>query len=165
MAVNKEMMDSDEYRAVCRRAIYSEEYLDYLDFEGYEEYADPNIICTQMASGRFVVLYEPGRYYHAQRPVSGAKFIPRCYGLLASDQILSSSGVAKVQRQPGLSLYGQGVLVGFVDTGDCVILLPMFFCTRKTCSNWLSVMVLCLAQVHFFNVIYAFLAGRLVRLR
>lgn len=123
MTEHREVMYSDEYLEACRKAIYSEEYLDYLDFEGYEGYEDiVNITCTQIASGRFVVLYEPGRTYVPQ-PLSGAKLIPRCYGLLASEEVLESSGVAKVQRQPGLSLYGQGVLVGFVDTGECVIIL------------------------------------------
>lgn len=122
----REMMYSEEYLAACREAIYSEDYLDYLDFEGYEDYDEENIVCAQMASGRFFVLYEPGKDYNTRRAISGAKFIPRCFGLLASEEVLESSGVAKVQRQPGLSLYGQGVMVGFVDTGDCVILLQNF---------------------------------------
>ena len=131
MADNREEMYSNEYLAACREAIYSEDYLDFLDFEGYEEYGGENVVCTQIASGRFVILYEPGKYYNAQRPVSGAKFIPRCYGLLASDEVLDSTGVAKVQRQPGLSLYGQGVLVGFVDTGECVNVLLYAFSTGR----------------------------------
>lgn len=39
---------------------------------------------------------------------------------MSSSQVLESAGILKVQRQPALSLYGSGVMVGFVDTGDGV---------------------------------------------
>ena len=56
-------------------------------------------------------------------PESGIKIIPHCYGLLSSDQVLESTGVYQARRQSGLNLFGQGVLVGFIDTGERVIIL------------------------------------------
>lgn len=42
--------------------------------------------------------------------------IPKCFGLLDTTA-LEESGILKLQVSPALSLYGQGVLIGFVDTG------------------------------------------------
>jgi subtilisin family serine protease len=42
--------------------------------------------------------------------------IPKCFGLLDTTA-LEVSGIYRLQTQPTLSLRGQGVLVGFVDTG------------------------------------------------
>lgn len=109
----------------CRRKIYSEDYLDYL-VEFY-----PNEItlknfesegCLIPASNRFAVYYEEGNSYDANS-LAGIKMIPRCYGLISSEEVLESAGILQVRRQSGLNLLGQGVLVGFVDTGERVIIL------------------------------------------
>lgn len=103
----------------CREQIYSEEYLDYLVEVLPDEIENDtrNLqYCYQLASYRFAVLYERGREYMIG-PESGIKIIPHCYGLLSSDQVLENTGVSQARRQSGLNLYGQGVLVGFVDTG------------------------------------------------
>ncbi len=42
--------------------------------------------------------------------------IPKCLGLLDTTA-LEESGIIQVQNQSALSLRGQGVLVGFIDTG------------------------------------------------
>lgn len=107
----------------CRAKIYSEDYLDYLveylpsqgEF-AREESTGTDASCYQVASPRFAVLYERGEAYELNE-LSGVKVIPRCFGLLSSDQILESSGIARVRRQQGLDLLGNGILVGFVDTG------------------------------------------------
>lgn len=107
----------------CRAEIYSEDYLDYL-VEYYpsqrngnaEEMTADGEACYQLASPRFAVLYERGDAYMLNE-LSGVKVIPRCFGLLSSDQVLESSGIARVRRQQGLDLLGNGILVGFVDTG------------------------------------------------
>jgi len=109
----------------CREQIYSEDYLDFLVEYAWDslvlENADEDY-CYKVASGRFAVLYEEGKEYTINS-LSGVKVIPHCYGLLSSEQVLESAGIAKVQRQTGLNLYGQGILVGFIDTGERVILL------------------------------------------
>jgi len=103
----------------CREKIYSEDYLDYLveyypiDLDNEE---NSQGYCFEFASHRFAVLYEEGSSYDDAH-VSSVYAIPHCYGLLSSEQVLDSSGVSMVRRQAGLSLLGQGVLVGFVDTG------------------------------------------------
>lgn len=47
---------------------------------------------------------------------SGYSVIPNLYGLLETSS-LEEMGVLRVQNTPFLSLFGQGVLLGFVDTG------------------------------------------------
>lgn len=42
--------------------------------------------------------------------------IPKCFGLLDTSA-LEASGILQLQNQPALSLHGQGILVGFIDTG------------------------------------------------
>jgi hypothetical protein len=39
------------------------------------------------------------------------------------ESALEASGILKIQNQPALSLKGQGVLIGFLDTGERVIIL------------------------------------------
>ena len=106
----------------CTERIYSEDYLDYL-IEYFE--LDSNLEkslgnweheCANIASNRFAVFYQQGNKYRSQ-DTGDVCVVPHCYGLLSSDQILESTGVARVQRQPGLDLYGQGILVGLIDTG------------------------------------------------
>lgn len=42
--------------------------------------------------------------------------IPKCYGLMVSDH-LEEIGVVEVRQNPNLTLRGQGILIGIVDTG------------------------------------------------
>lgn len=48
--------------------------------------------------------------------------IPKCYGLVNSTS-LEVSGILRLQRQPTLSLLGQGVFVAIIDTGERVIIM------------------------------------------
>ncbi|MCD7826148.1 MAG: S8 family peptidase [Clostridiaceae bacterium] len=104
---------------VCNHAIYSEDYLDYL-VEYYEENENEpdlqNVVCQQLVSPRYAVLYEPGQSYDTAS-VSNIKIIPRCYGLLSSDAMLETIGATRVQRNPNLNYYGNDILIGFIDTG------------------------------------------------
>lgn len=108
----------------CTDRIYSEEYTDYLleYFELDQTLQGEERECANIAANRYAVIYREGGKY-MPRGNRDVCVIPHCYGLLSSQQVLESTGVARVQRQPGLNLYGQGVLVGFVDTGERVILL------------------------------------------
>lgn len=103
----------------CRNKIYSEDYLDYLVEFYPNEVASRDFAnegCYIQASNRFAVYYEEGESYDANR-LAGIKMIPRCYGLISSEEVLESSGILQVRRQAGLNLLGQGVMIGFVDTG------------------------------------------------
>lgn len=109
----------------CRSKIYSEDYLDYVvEFFPNEITLENsgNDGCYIQASNRFAVYYEEGESYDANR-LAGIKMIPRCYGLISSEEVLESAGILQVRRQAGLNLLGQGVMIGFVDTGERVIIL------------------------------------------
>lgn len=73
--------------------------------------------CVQRISDSYQIYY-----YDRQRvePLSIAGYtysaIPKCFGLLDT-AALEESGILQLQTQSTLSLRGQGVLVGFVDTG------------------------------------------------
>ncbi len=101
----------------CTDAIYSEEYVDLVEYvsgpSSINEVYD--VSCSQIASDRFAVIYQEGGKYTSDE-LAGIKLLPRCYGLLSSEE-MTSSGVTRVRRQPGLDLYGTGVIIGFVDTG------------------------------------------------
>ncbi len=108
----------------CTEKIYSEDYTDYL-IEYFEADQSINIEdreCMNIVAQRYGVFFRAGGEYRPRKRGETCS-IPHCYGLLSSDQVLESTGVARVQRQPGLDLYGQGVMVGFVDTGERVIIL------------------------------------------
>ncbi len=103
----------------CTEKIYSEDYLDYLvEYFAMDESLQ-NLECINVVNKRYAVFYQSGSTYQPR----DIYVIPHCYGLLSSDQVLESTGVARVQRQPGQDLYGRGVLVGFVDTGERVTIL------------------------------------------
>lgn len=112
-------MTDQEWNAKCRKQIYSEEYQDYLvEYAGDETKIQRwySADCYQIASERFAVIYlrEDEVVSNHDR---GINVIPRCFGLLSSSELLEQIGVAQVQRQSTLSLYGQGIMIGFVDTG------------------------------------------------
>ena len=105
----------------CEQQIYSNEYQDYL----IEHTGDEALIkqwydtdCVQFASRRFAVIYQAATVEDAG---IRARFLqmPRCYGLLSSEQILNEIGVSAVRRLPALELFGNGVLIGFVDVYEC----------------------------------------------
>ncbi len=103
----------------CQEQIYSEEYQDYLvEYTGDDDLFERwyGIDCYQRASEQFSVVYRQGKEVQFDL-LSGLLMVPKCYGLLSSQQVLEEMGVAAVQRQPALGLYGTGVIMGFVDTG------------------------------------------------
>lgn len=109
----------------CTDQIYSEEYTDFLVQHVGNDALIPQWYfsdCFQIASNRFAVIYVNQRMANYDDPLN-AYITPHVYGLLDSDALLEEIGVAQVQRQPNLGLYGQGTMVGFIDTGECVIIL------------------------------------------
>lgn len=105
----------------CREAIYADNVLDYIvsmyggDIDLINERYDPLCI-TEVDAFRAVVYREEEKINSEAVFRFGYGAIPHVYGLMA-DEMLEASGVAKLRRQPYLDLYGQGVLVGIVDTG------------------------------------------------
>lgn len=101
----------------CEDAPYSEDYYDllvsYIDLSR-EPYIDG---CIQNIDKDFDVLYLPtGGLPKLDVANYTYSAIPKCYTLLDT-QALEASGILRVQNQPTLSLKGQGVLIGFIDTG------------------------------------------------
>ncbi|HBA98088.1 MAG TPA: hypothetical protein DCZ23_08265 [Lachnospiraceae bacterium] len=106
----------------CINRVYSEDYQDYIvEYTGLPDFLESQYgdDCFQLVSYRFAVAYHYGR--EVQSGInSGVYIVPHCYGLMSSEQVLESAGIAKVQRQPVLQLYGNGIMVGFIDTGSGV---------------------------------------------
>lgn len=101
----------------CKDAPYSEEYYDllvsYLSLEN--EYLPGG--CIQNIDKDFNVVYlqsaglpklDIDQYTYSA--------IPKCFTIL-DEEALQAGGIIRVQSQPNLALRGQGVLIGFVDTG------------------------------------------------
>ena len=101
----------------CKDAPYSEEYYDllvsYLRLEN--EYLPED--CIQNIDKDFNVVYlqsaglpklDIDQYTYSA--------IPKCFTTL-DEEALQAGGIIRVQSQPNLALRGQGVLIGFVDTG------------------------------------------------
>ena len=103
----------------CEEAVYSEEYEDYIiEYfgEGREVEEFYQTSCYQLLTNRLGIIYQRADEVDVEQQ-NQLLILPRCFGLLSSTQVLESAGVAQVQRVPGLSLYGQGVMLGIVDTG------------------------------------------------
>ena len=104
----------------CEKNIVSEDSVDFFaQFDGNIEnlIQKSNTECYQIIDNRFAVVYYPVSElnFYQQRETDFSS-IPKLYGLL-DVAAAESSGVGRVRRQNELGLLGQGVLVGFVDTG------------------------------------------------
>ena len=107
---------NDENR--CNEIIFSDEYEDFIvEFNGdismIEELYQPE--CIQLIGNRFASIYmeKRGTEYINRY---GYNSVPKCFGLLDLST-LEETGANKLRRQPYLDLYGQGILIGFIDTG------------------------------------------------
>lgn len=104
----------------CENQIYSEDYADYIletggNIEKIRRLFQPD--CIQIIDGNFVTIFENQR---TQGEISFQKHgygaVPKCFGLLDTSSI-ESTGALRVRRRQNFDLNGNGVLVGFVDTG------------------------------------------------
>ena len=104
----------------CREIIYEENVLSYI-IGNYisEEYLtdlyEPDCFIPFDAN-QAVVFRTVDSVESAEIERFGFSAIPNVYGLM-SIEALEASGVLRIRRQPFLDLFGQGVLIGFVDTG------------------------------------------------
>lgn len=73
--------------------------------------------CYQEVNNRYTVVYYRVRRDIDESRLGNGVYLPKIYGLMDSTAVLGSIGVEQVRRQPGLALYGQGVLIGIIDTG------------------------------------------------
>lgn len=104
----------------CEKNIVSEETVDFFArFDGNVEnlIRNTNTECFQIVENSLAVVYYPISDINAYRKrETDFGSIPKLYGLLDMGSA-ESSGVGRVRRQNELGLLGQGVLVGFIDTG------------------------------------------------
>lgn len=104
----------------CREAVYAEDVLSYIisNHRGDEyisNYYNPD--CYIIYDSIQAVVYKQVPKVSSEViGQHGFSAIPNVYGLM-SEQDLEASGVLRIRRQPYLDLYGQGILLGFVDTG------------------------------------------------
>ena len=103
----------------CENAAQSDDYFEFIgEYSGVVDYVKEefNTECITVIDQRFAIAYVPknGRtsIYGQNCPYNT---IPRCFGLMDT-QMLEDVGVAQVRRST-LELYGNGVLVGMIDTG------------------------------------------------
>lgn len=105
--------------AGCETVFYSEEYYDFLvEYGGggkglREEF---NTDCIFPITERIAAIYlrqGDGKKIPYRSPSFPA--IPKCFGLM-DQEALRESGISQVENSP-LELTGQGILIGFVDTG------------------------------------------------
>lgn len=103
----------------CKEMILSDDFLDLLS-DYPMELAESGLAgirhCYLELGGGYRILYVDRQQ---ALPLSLERYryayIPKCYGLL-SPNAYEDSGISAVQRPP-LSLSGEGILIGFVDTG------------------------------------------------
>lgn len=104
----------------CKEAVYAENVLDYL----ISNYRGAALVQQVYQPDCYLPLDEIQAIVYKQADTIGREeierygfnSIPNVYGLM-SEESLEESGVLRIRRQPYLDLYGQGVLIGFVDTG------------------------------------------------
>ncbi|MGN1206129.1 MAG: S8 family peptidase [Eubacterium sp.] len=104
----------------CTEAIYSEQVLDYIvsSYIREETLVDRyRPTCYNRISNAGTILYrEESRIDSQTINQFGYSAVPHVYGLMGYEA-LEATGVMQIRRQPYLDLYGQGVVIGFVDTG------------------------------------------------
>lgn len=104
----------------CNEAVWAEDVLEYFvgSYRGEEfirEFYNPD--CYINFDNMQGVIYQKVQEVSSEVIQKyGFSAIPNVYGLM-SEEALEASGVLRIRRQPYLDLYGQGVLIGFVDTG------------------------------------------------
>lgn len=110
----------------CEEAIYSNSVLDFIvrtparrADTPFAEVVSQNYgtNCFQMINSNFTVIYDEDTPINMEGYLKYEYLgLPACYGLM--DQAAAeATQVIRVRQQPYLNLYGQGLLIGFVDTG------------------------------------------------
>ena len=84
--------------------------------ESLERYPSAPVCVQHINSNLDIHYYERGSVPPLSIQTYTYTAIPKCFGLLDTTA-LEVSGILQLQNQPALSLRGQGVLVGFIDTG------------------------------------------------
>lgn len=105
---------------ICKERILSEDYRDFI-LNGtqttYLAEISTDNVCEQDAGFRYRCIYIPAIQ---AEPITLRKFpyasIPKCYAPTSLDT-LNQTGILPIQNYPTLQLKGNGVLIGFLDSG------------------------------------------------
>ena len=104
----------------CREFIVSEDVVDFfVQFNGDVEQLveETGADCFQIIDDRYaIVYYRLPDINIIQTYRTNFSTIPKLYGLVDAAAV-EASGVGRIRRQNELGLFGQGTLVGFIDTG------------------------------------------------
>lgn len=105
----------------CRNVAISNDYEDFI-IEYQTNLPSPPSglvpVCYITLSSRFAVFHQPRDPEYELKFVNlyGYNMIPDLFGLLDTTSV-EATGTLKVRRQPYLDVYGNGTIIGFVDTG------------------------------------------------
>ncbi len=101
----------------CEEAVYSNDYYDFIMEYTMPNFGAPISECMQKIDASYDIAYLP-REGSLSLNIQNYNYtsIPKCYTLM-DESALEASGILRIQNQPTLSLKGQGVLIGFLDTG------------------------------------------------
>ena len=105
----------------CREAIISDEYMDFvwkIDVRFAEQKDHPFGVCTQYVNRNFSVFYVDRNEVLGddQTIPIGDYAIPYCYTQMDTES-LEYTRILPIQNQPALQLRGNGVILGFLDSG------------------------------------------------
>lgn len=104
----------------CRTAILSEDYRDYMFTDSWSQLLhvlDPEKWCMIKAGERYHNVYIEKQEADKMLPNEVPYYsVPKCYSLLDMGA-LNAAGITPVQSYPSLELKGEGILIGFLDTG------------------------------------------------
>lgn len=105
---------------MCREQILSNDYRDFIistDGGRMSLPVLPEDVCAQEVGAGYEIVYLE---QSIAEPIDFDRYIynsiPLCYGLLDMDA-MNQAGISQVQYYPTLNLSGEGIMVGFVDTG------------------------------------------------
>ncbi len=101
----------------CEERIYSNDYFDLMFEQEYAWEEELQAECIQLIDIYYGIRYIP-RHSITDKELLATEYIdiPKCFTLLDHSAI-EVSGILDVQNQPSLDLKGDGVIIGFVDTG------------------------------------------------
>lgn len=103
----------------CKEKIYSEEYRDFIytgNVSFWKRFLDDSSCRIPLEYGFELLHLDMEETQNLPLYLFPYASIPRCYAP-QDMQALSQMGITQIQMFPGLELYGEGVLIGIVDSG------------------------------------------------
>ncbi len=101
----------------CREAVYSNEWYDFMLRKDDPLPEEGDDMCLMDMDGSYQSwYYRPVNLPSINFKTYSYKAVPKCFTPLSA-QALDASGILRIRNQPNLSLTGEGVLIGIVDTG------------------------------------------------